>query len=119
MNRFKKEEKKKREEARRGLTKEEIAKLDAEEALFKQILEETQGLHTEIFSEEYDYMYDSIAEANKRAMGISPVSEAYIEKMNRKREFLGVSPLDSTGMATSGDSWTKCLEFIKKKKGVK
>ena len=119
MNRFKKEEKKKREEARRGLTKEEIAKLDAGEALHQEIMEETQKLHTEIFSEEYDYMYDSIAEANKRAMGISPVSEAYIERMNRKREFLGVSPLDSTGMATSSDSWTKCLEFIKKKKGVK
>ena len=119
MNRFKKEEKKKREEARRGLTKEEIAKLDAEEALHEQILEETQKLHTEIFSEEYDFMYDSGVDANKRAMGISPVSEAYIEKMNRKREFLGVSPLDSTGMATSGDSWEKCLEFVKKKKGVK
>jgi len=119
MNRFKKEEKKKREEARRGLTKEEIAKLDAEEALLEEVIKETRELHTEIFSEEYDFMYDSGVDANKRAMGVSPVSEAYIEKMNRKREFLGVSPLDSTGMATSGDSWEKCLEFVKKKKGIK
>ena len=116
MNRFKKEEKRKREELRKGLTKEEIAELDAKEALLEEIIHEARELHAELFSEEYDHMYDSIADANDRARGICPMSEEYIEKMNRKRKSFGISPLDSRGMPTSDDSWNICLEMVKKKK---
>ena len=116
MNRFKKEEKRKREEARRGLSTEEIAELDAEEALQEKIIEEARKLHIKMFPEEYDHMYDSIADASDRARGISPMSNKYIEKMNRKRESLDVAPLDSLGMPTSDDSWQLCMQLIKKKK---
>jgi len=116
MNRFKKEEKRKREEARRGLTKEEIADLDAKEALHEKILEEAHKLHIELFSEEYDYMYDSNADIKDRERGICPVGKNYIKRMNKRRESLGVAPLDSMGMPTSDDSWQLCLELIKKKR---
>jgi hypothetical protein len=117
MNRFKKEEKRRKEEARRGLSKEEIVELDEKEELQEKIIEEARKLHVELFPEEYDHMYDSIADAQDRARGTNPMNKAYTEKMNRKREFMGVGPLDSTGMPASADSWNQCLEFVKKKMG--
>ena len=70
MNRFKKEEKRKREEARRGLSQEEIAELDVKEALQEEIICETKELHTQIFPEEYEFL------------GVSPVDSMGIPTSN-------------------------------------
>lgn len=58
----------------------------------------TKKLHDVLFSEEYDYMYDSYADARDRGEGISPMSQEYQKEVNNKRaELLShkqSSPLD-------------------------
>lgn len=53
-------------------------------------------LHLELFSEEYDYIYDSVADARDRSKGINPMSQAYIDKTNERRINMGVKPYDIT-----------------------
>ena len=61
-------------------------------------------LHAEIFPEEFDFMSDSIADAAMRRNGTNPMSEEYTTKINLKREKLGVSNLDSSGLPTDNSS---------------
>jgi hypothetical protein len=83
-NRFKKEEIRKAAEARKGLTPEEVEALDAREK------EETDfellygNFHTELFPEESDFFYDSIADANDRRQGINPMSKEYQLKQRER-----------------------------------
>lgn len=65
-------------------------------------------LHSILFSEEYDLMYDSIAEAKKRKYGISPMNESYVKKISQKRNLMGVTPLNSSGCATSNETAKGC-----------
>ena len=53
-------------------------------------LKEQVKRNIERFPEEYDFMYDSISDANEREMGRNPMSKEYIEKINQKRAVLGV-----------------------------
>jgi len=53
-------------------------------------------LHLELFPEEYDYIYDSIADAKDRRRGLNPMSQAYIDKTNERRISLGVLPFSIT-----------------------
>ena len=105
MNRFKKEEALKRAEAREGLTKPDVEKLDLEEALESEIGSLASTLHIEMFPEEYDHMLDSIADAGDRSRGINPMNAEYIAKVAVRRKELGVSPLSDAGMPTSNDSF--------------
>ena len=52
--------------------------------------------HLELFPEEYDYIYDSIADARDRARGLNPMSQSYIDKVNERRIKLGVKPYEIT-----------------------
>ncbi|WP_370214153.1 hypothetical protein [Mesoflavibacter profundi] len=61
-------------------------------------------LHAEIFPEEFDFMSDSFADAAIRRNGTNPMSEEYTTKINSKREKLGVSNLDSSGLPTDNSS---------------
>ncbi|WP_159021507.1 hypothetical protein [Formosa sp. L2A11] len=61
-------------------------------------------LHAEIFSEEFDYMYDSRLDAADRSNGVSPMSEEYTAKINFKREKLGMSNLNSSGLPMDNSS---------------
>jgi len=110
MNKVKREELRKYREAREGLTAEEIRLLDekdAKEARFKDLVE---SIHHELFPEEYDFRYDSIADAQDRARGINPMSEEYIAKVNLRRVAMGVALFDSVPTGDQVDSWTKARE---------
>jgi hypothetical protein len=73
-------------------------------------------LHIELFSEEYDKMYDSILDAKERAKGINPMSKEYQQKVAKKRKNLGVSPLSSSGDSVDDSSWELCKEECKTRK---
>ena len=105
MNRFKKEEERKRHEARSRLSELEIKQLDREEEVERQINELARSIHAKRFPEEYDYMFDSIADASDRASGKNPMNAEYIAKVAARRAAMGVSPLSGSGMPTSDDSW--------------
>lgn len=55
-------------------------------------------LHDMLFSEEYDFMYDSYADARDRDEGINPMSKEYQEEVKEKRAELldekQISPLE-------------------------
>ena len=98
MNRVEKERAKKRAELCRELGEERVQKMELAEALAKE-------LHQEMFPEEYDYMMDSISDANDRRRGINPMSAEYTAKVNARRSELGVSPLGQDGMPVDKSSW--------------
>ena len=66
MNRYKKEEKRKHDEARKGLAEDEIMVLDLEDEIKQSIEELARTIHADKFSEEYDFMYDSGVDAKER-----------------------------------------------------
>ena len=114
MNRFKKEAKRKHDEARKGLSPEQIEVLDKKEAEQEKIEELARKIHIERFSEEYDFMYDSISDATERAMGKNPMSKEYIERIKAKRAALGVSPLSESGVPISSDTRDMCFKEAQK-----
>jgi secreted PhoX family phosphatase len=65
-------------------------------------------LHDVLFSEEFDYMMDSISDSRDRSKGINPMSSDYIKRIEDKRNKLGVSQLGSDGMPVSNDSILFC-----------
>ena len=114
MNRYKKEQKRKHDEARQGCSPDQIIALDMKDAIEEKIEQLTREIHGEKFPEEYDFMYDSIAEVNDRNRGINPMRREYIEKIREKRAKLGVSPLAENGMRTSNDTYYLCEEEARK-----
>lgn len=117
MNRFKKEEMKKRQDARKGLTPEECKALDSQEIEDNAAQQLARQIHTERFPEEYDFMYDSHADVADRRKGKDPMSDKYTAKVSEKRRKLGVGQLSENGMATSNDTWDLCLQEAKKEIG--
>lgn len=89
MNRMKREELKRYREARKGLTPEEIAAVDADEAAEKALAEDIEQMHRRIFPEEYDFFYDDAVDAKRRAQGINPMSAEYIARTDARRAALG------------------------------
>tara|TARA_Y100000385_G_scaffold127843_1_gene133062 strand:+ start:373 stop:927 length:555 start_codon:yes stop_codon:yes gene_type:complete len=73
-------------------------------------------LHIELFSEEYDKIYDSISDAKERAKGINPMSKEYQLKVAKKRKKLGVSQLSSSGDSVDDSSWELCKEEFEERK---
>lgn len=113
MNRLKKEEKLKQTEKYLGLTDVEIKKLKDEEAKQEKIQELARKIHHERFPEEYDYFYDSSADAMDRKKGINPMSEEYINEVTMRRINLGVSPLSGSGLPISNETMELCLNEAK------
>lgn len=79
--------------------------------------EELQEL---LFKEEGDWYYDSRSEKKQRwptfgrtKMGTNPMSQEYIERMDRKRTSLGVSPLTQNGYNPDDTSREFCEAIIK------
>jgi len=87
MNRYTKEELKKQNAAGMEKDKKRIAGINALARL----------IHTEEFSEEYDFMYDSHVDARDRASGENPMRADYIEKVNARRLHKGFAPLSDNG----------------------
>lgn len=105
MNRFKKEEARKNLEACVGLSDIEINQLKHNEAIEAKINQLARSIHIERFPEEYDFMFDSVADANSRKRGVNPMSNDYIAKIATKRQEQNVSPLSSSGQPLSSDTW--------------
>ncbi|MGZ2371747.1 5' nucleotidase, NT5C type [Ancylomarina sp. YFZ004] len=85
MNRTSKEELKKYEEARKGLTPEQIIELDKKEALENEIMGIANHFNILLFPEEYDfYTYEKS----------NPWSDDYMERISRKRAKLGLSEVN-------------------------
>jgi len=81
---------------------------DIKKKYFKKIdvfLEELKNsLHSKIFHEEFDFMYDSIQDSSDRKNGINPMTENYTSKVNLKREKLKVSKLGNDGQPIDNSS---------------
>jgi hypothetical protein len=112
MNRFKKEEKRKYLEKRKGKTADEIAEIDNQETVEQAIEFISDCLHSKIFKEEYDHLFDGISDYAARRRGINPMSDDYIKRMAVKRECLGVSQLSSSGLSESSDSNDFCFKLV-------
>lgn len=115
MNRLKKEEQRKHDAARKGLSADEVKAVDLEDELQKTVDELARTIHSEKFPEEYDFIYDSGADASERSRGINPMTQAYAEKIKKKRASLCISQLAENGMPASEDSYQICLEEAKKR----
>jgi len=113
MNRAKKEEIRKYNEARQGKSIEEISEIDRQDKLDAQIKKLASLLHGQLFPEEYVFMSDSISDAKDRGRGINPMSEDYIRKVDDKRRVLGFSPLTSAGKTTDNDTLEFCMKIAK------
>ena len=113
MNRFKKEEKKRYDAKRKGLSDDQIAVLDMEDSIKASVEELARKIHIEKFPEEWDFMYDSGADISDRSRGINPMSQEYIQKIKEKREKLGVSQLSKSGRSVSNDTYQICYEEAK------
>ncbi len=114
MNRTKKEEIRKYNEARKGKSPEEIARLNLMEEYEEEIEKLTRKLHSEKFPEEYDFMYDELSDMRMRKEGRNPMSREYIEQIRIKRMNLGVSQLSESGMAVSDDTMQLCRREAEK-----
>ena len=108
MNKFKKEQQRKFSEARKGLSAEQIEKLDEEDKIKEKVEALAKKIHVEKFPEEYDFMYDSNVDVSNRSKGINPMSKEYIDKVREKREKQGVLPLSLSGLSVSEDSLELC-----------
>ena len=65
------------------------------------LISETIKFHRDLFPEEYDFLYDSEADAHIRIEGHNPKSPEYQAKVNCRREKLGAQPLAENGIAPS------------------
>lgn len=115
MNRLQKEALRKYQDARKGLTPEQVRALDLQEAEDKAVAEFAARLHVEHFPEEYDSQYDDYADAADRRRGINPMRAEYIAEVNERRRKLGVSALSESGLPTSNDSRERCLREARRK----
>ena len=76
--------------------------IDPEEEEFQR---QVRKRHIELFSEEYDHMFDSFSEARERRKGLSPMDAAHLENANKRRVAMGFEPLSDSGNATSRDTF--------------
>lgn len=105
MNRYKAEEARKRREARMGLTRVEVQRLDREEAVEAEICELARKIHAERFPEEWDFLLDDNVDCSSRLKGVNPLSDKYIEKTNQRRLRQGLAPLSDSGLPPDNHSW--------------
>ncbi|WP_223883427.1 5' nucleotidase, NT5C type [Arenibacter lacus] len=80
---------------------------------------QVKNLRLALFGEEYDFMGDSGADSKDRSKGISPMSQEYTDRVNKKRETFGVSPLGEAGYAQDNSSLLFCEEVVRHTKNYK
>ena len=111
MNKIKKEENRKYKEYIKEMSNEDKKNYDFLLDLQKSFDLLVNELHVKLFSEEYDFMYDSNVDANRRKLGENPMSNEYIKKMKIKRINLGFLPLTQNGYPKDNE---KTKEYCKK-----
>src|SRR5690554_3670454 len=98
MNRYEKEQRKKRQKLLANLNSEQIEFFEAIEEL-RDILNRFESkFHVTMFPEETDFMSDDHVDADNRRRGINPMQEAYQIKVNERRKKMGLKPLEDNGM---------------------
>lgn len=117
MNRYKKEQERRRREARKGKTQSEIEALDEEDRKLEEIERLARKLHARWFPEEYDYRYDDAFDREDRAKGTNPMKEECVAEVEARRKRLGVSPLSVDGTIASQDSWMMALNEAERRVG--
>lgn len=100
--------------ARTGLSQDQIDALDLEEENRRKVSNLARKIHVARFPEEYDFMYDSNWDLHDRKNGKNPMSQEYIDEITKKRADLGVSQLSESGMPVSSDTMELCIEEAKK-----
>lgn len=70
-------------------------------------------LHTALFPEEHDHVYDSFSEAKDRLRGISPMNAEYVEKTNAHRAQLGFAPFNGGADACNEGTLAWVLEKLR------
>jgi hypothetical protein len=70
-------------------------------------------LHAELFTEEYDHMYDSASEAKDRQRGKNPMNAKNVEKMNALRAQLGFTPFSVGPDASNDDTYSWVMEKLR------
>ncbi|WP_223883464.1 5' nucleotidase, NT5C type [Arenibacter lacus] len=80
---------------------------------------QVRELHLALFGEEFDFMTDSRTDSKDRKQGKNPMSSAYTERVNKKREAFGIPPLDAIGFAMDNSSIKFCEEVVRQTKNYK
>jgi uncharacterized protein YoaH (UPF0181 family) len=93
-----------------GMSADLAAEFQATEARIAAAIAWLKG---ELFSEEQDYCYDSIADAADRRNGINPMSEQYVRRINAKRRALGIPALAPSGITTGNESYVFCETLVR------
>lgn len=104
MQRLEKEIRKKRAELLAGLNSEQIEFFEAVEELRDTLNRFESKFHVSMFPEEYDFMYDDSVDYKARKRGENPMQESYQQKVNERRQKLGLEPLEDNGMVRYDDS---------------
>lgn len=65
-----------------------------------------------LFPEEFDFYYDSIADAKDRRQGMNPMSVDYVDVANARRAMLGVSKLLESGTSYGANSRVKSSAWV-------
>lgn len=116
MTKQKKLELQKYKEQTKNMSEEEKKVYDKVLDLQAQYEKLVYELHTTMFPEEYDLMYDSSVEAQERRRGNNPMRESYAKKVNEKREKLGLLPLEENGLPRDRkQSLSYCQQLLSKK----
>lgn len=119
MNRLKKEQVKKYNAERQGLSLAQIQALNEKQAREERLHQLTRHIHVTWFPEEYDFMCDDWVDSQKRKQGIrfpdgnghsrhqgsNPMSASYITAVNLRRSAFGIAPLEQNGLYHGNDSW--------------
>ena len=104
MNRLKKEEVKKQKQLEKGLSDNQLELLQKIMNCRENFEKLHNSIHGILFPEEFDFMLDDNVDANLRKHGENPMSKDYQNKVNAKRQKLGLQPLSENGMCESDDS---------------
>lgn len=110
LNRFKKEEKALAGTPAEGLFN--SAKEQTARSLKEDIYLSVRNLHMELFPEEYSFMMDSHADLKIRSLDQSPLSEDYLNLVNRRRAILGASQFDGVVSGICDDTWQFCRDKL-------
>jgi len=64
-----------------------------------------RSIHTKLFPEEYDFMFDDHVDYKLRQQGANPMSQEYIEETNARRVAGGFSPYGSGSVDKETSQW--------------
>lgn len=101
------------------LTDYEIEKLRKVQQRPTEFATQVQELQRALFSEESDFMLDSGVDAKERSRGKNPMSQAYIDRITKKREAFGLPSLGESGYTVDEASELFCEEVVRHTKNYK